>query len=96
MSIPSTPELLALSDDNFVRAVLRHEASGPEVRAAAARALAADAAAWREFIVNGAREAHRKDVAKELEELEEKDRQEAERRRNEAARKNVGSLFRIP
>ncbi|MET8705857.1 AbfB domain-containing protein [Streptomyces californicus] len=96
IGIPSTPELLALSDDNFVRAVLRHEASGPEVRAAAARALAADAAAWREFIVNGAREAHRKDVAKELEELEEKDRQEAERRRNEAARKNVAALFRVP
>ncbi|WP_159043106.1 MULTISPECIES: AbfB domain-containing protein [unclassified Streptomyces] len=96
IGIPSTPELLALSDDNFIRAVLRHEASGPEVRAAATRALVADEAARREFIVNGAREAHGKDVAKELEELEEKNRQEAERRRNQAARKNVAALFRVP
>ncbi|MEV6394569.1 AbfB domain-containing protein [Streptomyces sp. NPDC051907] len=96
IGIPSTPELLALSDDNFIRAVLRHEASGPEVRAAAMRALAADAAAWREFIVNGAREAHKKDVARELEELEEKNRKEAELRKNQAARKNVAALFRVP
>ncbi|WP_106969408.1 AbfB domain-containing protein [Streptomyces bikiniensis] len=96
IGIPSTPELLGLSDDNFIRAILRHEASGPEVRAAATRALLADAAAWREFIVNGAREAHKKDVAKELEELEEKNRKEAELRRNQAARKNVAALFRIP
>ncbi|MEU3827218.1 AbfB domain-containing protein [Streptomyces sp. NPDC029080] len=96
IGIPSTPELLGLSDDNFIRAILRHEASGPEVRAAATQALLADEAAWREFIVNGAREAHKKDVARELEELEEKNRKEAELRRNQAARKNVAALFRIP
>ncbi|MFQ6146855.1 AbfB domain-containing protein [Streptomyces seoulensis] len=95
IGIPSTPELLGLSDYNFVLAVLRHQASGPEVRAAATRALAGNEAAWREFIVSGAREAHQRDVVKELEELEEKERQEAERRKNQAARKNVAALFRI-
>ncbi|MEU8775555.1 AbfB domain-containing protein [Streptomyces sp. NPDC048606] len=95
IGITPTPELLALSDDNFVRAVLRHAASGPEVRAAAAKALAEDQAAWREFIVNGAREAHRRDVARELEEIAERDRKEAELRKNQAARKNVAALFRV-
>ncbi|WDV50401.1 AbfB domain-containing protein [Streptomyces coeruleorubidus] len=95
IGIPSTPELLALSDDNFIRAVARHEASGPEVRAAALQALVGEPADWREFIVNGAREAHKRDVAKELADLAEKDRLEAERRKEIAARKNAAALFRI-
>ncbi|MFI6009587.1 AbfB domain-containing protein [Streptomyces sp. NPDC051243] len=95
IGIPSTPELLALSDDNFIRAVARHEASGPEVRAAALQALLGEPADWREFIVNGAREAHKRDVAKELEDLAEQDRKEAERRKELAARKNTAALFRI-
>ncbi|WP_432128625.1 AbfB domain-containing protein [Streptomyces sp. bgisy082] len=96
IGITGAPEMLELSDDNFVRAVMRHPASGPEVRTAAAQALAGDAVAWREFIVNGAREAHKRDVARELAELEEKNRKEAELRRNQAARKNVAALFRVP
>ncbi|MEV8533728.1 AbfB domain-containing protein [Streptomyces sp. NPDC051211] len=96
IGIPSTPELLSLSDDNFIRAIVRHAASGAEVRAAGTRALLADEAAWREFIATGAREAHKKDVARELAELEEKNRKEAELRKNHAARKNVAALFRIP
>ncbi|GAA4064076.1 AbfB domain-containing protein [Streptomyces shaanxiensis] len=95
IGIPSTPELLALSDDNFIRAVAKHEASGPEVRAAALQALLGEPADWREFIVNGAREAHKRDVAKELEDLAEQDRKEAERRKELAARKNAAALFRI-
>ncbi|MFH8712699.1 AbfB domain-containing protein [Streptomyces zaomyceticus] len=95
IGIPSTPELLALSDDNFVRAVARHSASGPEVKAAALRALAGEPADWREFIVNGAREAHKRDVAKELEELEEQNRKEAERKKEIAARTSTAALFRI-
>ncbi|MFG3504868.1 AbfB domain-containing protein [Streptomyces sp. NPDC047821] len=95
IGIPSTPELLALTDDNFIRAVARHAASGPEVRAAALQALAGEPADWHEFIVNGARAAHQRDVAKELEDLAEKDRQEAERRKELAARKNAAALFRV-
>ncbi|GCD40580.1 hypothetical protein GKJPGBOP_00233 [Streptomyces paromomycinus] len=95
VGIPSTPELLALSDDNFVRAVAKHTASGPEVRAAALQALLGEAADWREFIVNGAREAHKRDVANELKELEEQNRKEAERRKELAARKSAAALFRI-
>ncbi|KMS78004.1 hypothetical protein ACH49_18425 [Streptomyces leeuwenhoekii] len=95
IGIPSTPELLALTDDNFIRAVARHEASGPEVRAAALEALLGEPGDWREFIVNGAREAHKRDVARELEELEEKNRQEAERQKELAARKSTAALFRI-
>ncbi|GAA2721277.1 MULTISPECIES: AbfB domain-containing protein [Streptomyces] len=93
VGIPSTPELLALSDDNFIRAVMKHEAAGPEVRAAAAAALAGDAAAWQAFITNGAREAHQRDVANELKELEQKNREEAQRRAELAARKNAAALF---
>ncbi|GGU63125.1 hypothetical protein GCM10010274_59790 [Streptomyces lavendofoliae] len=95
VGIPNSPDLLDLSDDNFIRAVMRHEAAGPEVRAAAATALAGEPAAWQEFITNGAREAHQRDVANELKELEEKDRAEAERRREIAARTNAAALFRI-
>ncbi|MFE1559050.1 AbfB domain-containing protein [Streptomyces sp. NPDC058734] len=95
VGIPSTPELLALSDDNFIRVILKHEAAGPEVRAAAMRALLGEPAARREFIVNGVREAQRRDVENELKELEEKNRQEAERRKEQAARKSVAALFRI-
>ncbi|WP_344964546.1 ALF repeat-containing protein [Streptomyces thioluteus] len=80
VGIPSTPELLGLSDDNFIRAVIKHAAAGPEVQKAGAKALAGDAADWREFIVNGAREAQRRDKDNELKELEEKNRKEAERR----------------
>ncbi|QES52812.1 hypothetical protein DEJ50_32210 [Streptomyces venezuelae] len=96
IGIPGSPELLELNDENFIRAVLRHTASGPEVRAAATSALTGDAAARREFIANGAREAHNRDVARELAELAEKDRKEAELRKNQAARKNVAALFRVP
>ncbi|MEV3993563.1 AbfB domain-containing protein [Streptomyces sp. NPDC049837] len=95
VGIPNSPDLLDLSDDNFIRAVMRHEAAGPEVRAAAATALAGEPAAWQEFIANGAREAHQRDVANELKELEEKDRAEAERRKEIAARTNAAALFRI-
>ncbi|WP_336319845.1 AbfB domain-containing protein [Streptomyces lavendofoliae] len=95
VGIPNSPDLLDLSDDNFIRAVMRHEAAGPEVRAAAATALAGEPAAWQEFITNGAREAHQRDVANELKELEEKDRAEAERRREVAARTNAAALFRV-
>ncbi|MGR4878591.1 AbfB domain-containing protein [Streptomyces sp. LARHCF249] len=95
VGIPNSPDLLDLSDDNFIRAVMRHEAAGPEVRAAAATALAGDTAAWREFITNGAREAHQRDVAKELKELEERNREEAERRKEQAARANAAALFRV-
>ncbi|MEU2391286.1 AbfB domain-containing protein [Streptomyces sp. NPDC007369] len=95
VGIPSTPELLALSDDNFVRAIARHSAAGPEVKAAAIRALLGDAAAQREFIVNGIREAHKIDVANEIKELEEQNRLEAERRKALAARKSAAALFRI-
>ncbi|MEU1795908.1 AbfB domain-containing protein [Streptomyces californicus] len=95
VGIPSTPELLALNDDNFIRAVIKHAASGPEVRAAGIRALAGEPAEWREYIVNGVREAHRTDVANELKELEERDREEAERQRELAARKTAAALFRI-
>jgi len=95
IGIPSTPELLALSDDNFVRAIAKHSASGPEVRSAALLALVGEAADWREFIVNGAREAHKRDVANELAELEEQDRKEAERRAELAARTSTAALFRM-
>ncbi|MFD5427277.1 AbfB domain-containing protein [Streptomyces sp. NPDC127084] len=95
VGIPNSPDLLDLSDDNFIRAVMRHEAAGPQVRAAAATALAGDAAAWQAFIANGAREAHQRDVADELKELEERNRAEAERRRELAARTNAAALFRI-
>ncbi|MFF8503775.1 AbfB domain-containing protein [Streptomyces anulatus] len=95
VGIPSTPELLALGDDNFIRAVIKHEAAGPEVRAAGIRALAGEPAEWREYIVNGVRDAHRTDIANELKELEERDREEAERQREAAARKTAAALFRI-
>ncbi|MER7765029.1 AbfB domain-containing protein [Streptomyces sp. NPDC097619] len=95
IGIPNSPDLLDLSEDNFIRAVMRHAASGPEVRAAAAKALADEPAAWTEFIANGAREAHQRDVERELKELEEKDKAEAERRKELAARSNTAALFRI-
>ncbi|WP_240351338.1 AbfB domain-containing protein [Streptomyces olivoreticuli] len=95
VGIPSNSDLLALSDDNFIRAIMRHDAAGPEVRTAAAKALASDAPAWREFIVNGAREAHQRDMANERKELEEKNRKEAERLKERAARTSAAALFRI-
>ncbi|GAA0362988.1 AbfB domain-containing protein [Streptomyces blastmyceticus] len=95
VGIPSNPDLLALSDDNFIRAIMKHDAAGPEVRTAAAKALAGDAAAWREFIVNGAREAHQRDMANERKEMEEKNRKEAERRKEAAARTSAAALFRV-
>ncbi|MFC9341662.1 hypothetical protein ACFT0G_35200 [Streptomyces sp. NPDC057020] len=65
----------------------RRRRARTEVRAAALKALVGEAADWREFIVNGAREAHKRDVARELElELEEQNRKEAERRKELAAR----------
>ncbi|MET9540272.1 AbfB domain-containing protein [Streptomyces sp. NPDC006553] len=96
IGITGAPDLLELNDENFIRAVLRHPASGPEVRAAATAALTGTPAARQEFIANGAREAHNRDVARELLELAEKDRKEAELRKNQAARKNIAALFRIP
>ncbi|MFE4308807.1 AbfB domain-containing protein [Streptomyces sp. NPDC056891] len=96
IGITGAPDLLELNDENFIRAVLRHPASGPEVRAAATAALTGTPAARQEFIANGAREAHNRDVARELLELAEKDRKEAELRKNQAARKNVAALFRVP
>ncbi|WP_229350130.1 AbfB domain-containing protein [Streptomyces sp. UNOB3_S3] len=95
VGIPNSPDLLALSDDNFIRAVMKHDASGPEVKKTAAAALAGDAAAWQEFITNGIREAHGVDVAQELKDLEEKNREEAERRKELAARKNTAALFGV-
>ncbi|MER7763711.1 AbfB domain-containing protein [Streptomyces sp. NPDC097619] len=95
VGIPSTPDLLDLGDDNFIRAVMRHAASGPEVRAAAAKALAEDAPAWHAFIISGARDAHQRDVDRELRELAEKDAAEAARRKELAARTNAAALFRI-
>ncbi|MBB5122727.1 AbfB domain-containing protein [Streptomyces eurocidicus] len=95
VGISSTPELLALSDENFILAIAGHSAAGPEVRAAARRALASDFAARREFIVNGVREAHQRDVTNKLKELEERDREEAERRKALAARTTAAALFRI-
>lgn len=95
IGIPSSPELLGLTDDNFIRTVARHSAAGPEVRAAALKALAGEAADWREFIITGAREAHKRDVARELAELEEQNRKEAERRKELAARHSTAALFRI-
>ncbi|GHF39318.1 AbfB domain-containing protein [Streptomyces morookaense] len=95
VGIANSPDLLDLSDDNFIRAIMKHQAAGPEVQAAAARALGGDATAWREFIANGAREAHQRDVANELKELEEKNREEAERRKELAARKGAAALFGI-
>ncbi|MCX5078071.1 AbfB domain-containing protein [Streptomyces sp. NBC_00424] len=95
VGIPSTPELLGLNDDNFIRAVIKHTAAGPEVRAAGIRALAGEPTEWREFIVNGVRDAHKIDVANELKELEERDRKEAERRKELAARQSTAALFRI-
>ncbi|MGW1871478.1 AbfB domain-containing protein [Streptomyces mauvecolor] len=95
VGIPNSPDLLALSDDNFIRAVMKHASAGPQVKAAAAAALAGDPAAWREFITNGAREAHQRDVANEIKELEERNREEAQRRQELAARKNAAALFNI-
>ncbi|MGG8407892.1 AbfB domain-containing protein [Streptomyces sp. 12297] len=95
VGIPQTPDLLGLSDDNFIRAVMRHAASGPEVRSAAAKALAEDATAWHAFIISGAREAHQRDVDRELKELAEKDAAEAARRKEVTARTNAAALFRI-
>ncbi|MFF4602810.1 AbfB domain-containing protein [Streptomyces sp. NPDC001339] len=95
VGIPVTPELLGLSDDNFIRKVMKHPDAGPEAKAAAARALAGGPAEWGEFITNGAREAHDRDVAKELKELEEKDREEAQRRKELAARTKTAALFGI-
>ncbi|MFD7625509.1 AbfB domain-containing protein [Streptomyces sp. NPDC059851] len=95
VGIASTPELLALSDDNFIRAIARHSAAGPEVKAAAIRALLGDAAAQREFIVNGIRLAHKTDQDNEIKELQEQNRREAERRKELAARKRAAALFRV-
>ncbi|MEU5425502.1 AbfB domain-containing protein [Streptomyces olivoreticuli] len=95
VGIPNSPELLELSDDNFIRAIVKHGAAGPEVRAAGIKALRGNLDDWREFIVNGAREAHKRDTENELKEIEEKDRQEAERKKELAARKSAAALFRI-
>ncbi|WP_274912530.1 AbfB domain-containing protein [Streptomyces sp. WZ-12] len=95
VGIPVSSDLLGLSDDNFIRKVMKHPDAGAQVKAAAASALAGGPAQWREFITNGAREAHDRDVANELKELEEKDREEAQRRKERAARTNTAALFGI-
>ncbi len=93
VGIVNSPDLLALSDDNFIRAIMNKVAADSEVQKAAAAALAGDKAAWQAFITNGAREAHQRDVANEIKALEEKNREEAERRKELAARKNTAALF---
>ncbi|MFI1202330.1 AbfB domain-containing protein [Streptomyces sp. NPDC020883] len=95
VGIPVTPELLGLSDDNFIRRVMKHPDAGAEVKAAAARALAGDPAQWREFITDGARQANARDVENEIKELEKKNRDEAQRRKELAARTNTAALFGI-
>ncbi|WP_158813083.1 AbfB domain-containing protein [Streptomyces rimosus] len=96
VGIPTSPELLGLSDENFIRAIMKHEATTPEVRKAASQALGEkDPAAWREFITNGVREAHDRDTANERKELEQKDREKAQRQLELDARRNAGSLFGI-
>ncbi|MFJ9617997.1 AbfB domain-containing protein [Streptomyces noursei] len=93
IGIPATPELLGLSDDNFIRAVMKNPASGKEVRDAAARALAGDATSWKEFIATGAGEARDRDVANELKEKEEKEAQELRHREDLKDRKSTVTLF---
>ncbi|MFB7630568.1 AbfB domain-containing protein [Streptomyces sp. NPDC056149] len=93
VGMPVSPELLGLSDDNFVRAVMHHSAVGKEVKDAAARALAGDAAAWQEFIVTGAREAHQRDVTNELKEKAEKEAEELRRKEELKYRKATLALF---
>ncbi|WP_167538509.1 AbfB domain-containing protein [Streptomyces albofaciens] len=96
VGIPNSPDLLALSDDNFIRAIMKHDAAGPEVKKAASDALGEkDTAVWREFISNGAREAHDRDMENERKELEQKNREEAERRKELNARNSAASLFRV-
>ncbi|MFF4606841.1 AbfB domain-containing protein [Streptomyces sp. NPDC001339] len=96
LGIPSNPDLLGLSDDNFIRKVMEHPEAGPEVKAAAVGALSKDdPAAWREFIVNGARAAHKRDVTNKLKEDGEKSDKEKQRLRDLDARKNTAALFDI-
>ncbi|KOU04866.1 hypothetical protein ADK86_08150 [Streptomyces sp. NRRL F-5755] len=96
IGIPTSPELLGLSDENFIRAVIKHQATTPEVRKAADQALGEkDPAVWREFITNGAREAHDRDTANERRELEQKDREKAQRQQELDARRSAGALFGI-
>ncbi|GCD37774.1 alpha-N-arabinofuranosidase [Streptomyces chrestomyceticus JCM 4735] len=94
VGIPVNPDLLTLSDDNFIRAIMLHDAASPEVKKAASRALGdKDPAVWRAFIADGAREAHDRDMENERKELEEKDRDEARRRAELDARRSAASLF---
>ncbi|MFK0294237.1 AbfB domain-containing protein [Streptomyces sp. NPDC090442] len=93
VGIPVSPELLGLSDDNFVRAVMNHPAVGKEVKDAAARALAGDTAAWQEFITTGAREAHQRDVTNELKEKAEKEAEELRHKEDLKYRKATLALF---
>ncbi|MFH8346532.1 AbfB domain-containing protein [Streptomyces sp. NPDC018045] len=96
VGIPNSPDLLALSDDNFIRAVMKHDAATPEVKKAASLALGEkDPAVWHEFITNGAREAHDRDMENERKELEQKNREEAQRRKELNARNSAASLFNI-
>ncbi|MFK8844465.1 AbfB domain-containing protein [Streptomyces sp. Ac-502] len=96
VGIPASPDLLGLSDDNFIRAIMKHEATTPEVKKAASQALGEkDPAVWREFITNGARAAHSRDMENERKELEQKNHEEAQRRVEADARRLAGSLFGI-
>ncbi|WP_274913541.1 AbfB domain-containing protein [Streptomyces sp. WZ-12] len=93
VGMPVSSELLGLSDDNFVRAIMNHPVIGKEVKDAAARALAGNAAAWQEFITTGAREAHQRDVTQELKEKAEKEAEELRRKEELKYRKATLALF---
>ncbi|MEU7186294.1 AbfB domain-containing protein [Streptomyces sp. NPDC045369] len=94
VGIPNSPDLLVLSDENFIRAIMQHDAATPEVKKAASRALGdKDPAVWRAFIASGAREAHDLDMENERKELERKDREAAQRQEKRDARRSAASLF---
>ncbi|WP_050502547.1 ALF repeat-containing protein [Streptomyces monomycini] len=93
VGIPNRPDLVELGDTDFLRALAEHPASGPEVRAAAVRALNGGPAGRQEFMANGAREAHWRDVEREIKEVQEQLRKDAERPKEIAARKKTAALF---
>ncbi|MFH8406863.1 ALF repeat-containing protein [Streptomyces sp. NPDC018019] len=95
VGIPNRPDLVELDDADFLRAIAEHPAAGPEVRAAIARALNGGPADRQEFMANGAREAHWRDVDREIREVEEKLRKDAERPKEIAARKQTAALFGV-
>ncbi|WP_218951920.1 AbfB domain-containing protein [Amycolatopsis anabasis] len=77
LGIVATDEVLALSDESFVRLIANRAAPDTEVAAAAERALrSSDPADWKAFIYTGIHEASRRDS-----ELQEQRRREAARAR---------------